>query len=772
MNASLEIAHFLVKYRIRLSISSLVIVIFSSLGSVHLGFSPDYRNLFMEDDLQLKDFTQLQSIFHESENLVLLVTPTEGSIFNKSALLQLEQLTKDCIQTPYSQGALSLLNFKRSTASADGFSVNYLVPDASIITESQIDEIENFILSEPLLKGRIVSFSGDVAAILVSIVMPENRREANAEIIAFAHQIKQRYMSRYPGIQIHITGSVMVANSFLQVAIQDAIHLFPIMVVIGLVIQGLLFHSVSAVLASMATVFFSILFTMGISGWLGLSLNQTSALAPMLVLTLALADSIHVITHYISLLRSGLDRITAMERSIAENIQAIFLTSITTAIGLLCMNFSDSPPFHDFANITAMGVMSAFVLTLTVLPGILMALPMRVTDKDLNLTMLMVRTSHLAINHRRSFFIAIGILVIFSSCFIPSNELNDDLLEYFDESLEIRQATNYASQHFKGARSITLALDSGEKQGIHQPDFLHSVDDFSAWLRTQDGVNQVISWADSIKKLNQSMHQGDREYHRIPESSELASQYLLLYNFASQLLLLYDTSLQEGQNINNQMDIDRSTIKLTLFIDKMKNAEIIALENKIRDRLATNHPDIKMIMGSQTLMFAHLGQQVIESMMIGSLAALALVTLVLIFGLKSWRYGLISLIPNAFPALVVYGLWGLLVGEINQAAAVTFSVSLGIIVDDTVHILSKYMHRLKQGDSPEEALHYTFTTTGTALIITSAVLTSGLIVLAQSTFGINATIGAMVAPIIVFALVVDFFFLPALLVFFDRKKIS
>jgi len=118
----------------------------------------------------------------------------------------------------------------------------------------------------------------------------------------------------------------------------------------------------------------------------------------------------------------------------------------------------------------------------------------------------------------------------------------------------------------------------------------------------------------------------------------------------------------------------------------------------------------------------------------------------------------------------VYGLWGLLVGEINQAAAVTFSVSLGIIVDDTVHILSKYINRLKQGDSPEAALHYTFTTTGTALIITSVVLSAGLVILAQSTFGINATIGAMVAPIIVFALVVDFFFLPALLIFFDRKK--
>ncbi|MBL4608682.1 MAG: MMPL family transporter [Pseudomonadales bacterium] len=760
MKTSFAMADFLVKHRNRLAIFSLIIVFFASLGGSHLGFSTNYRDIFMEDNRQLVDFDQLQSIFHESETLVFLVTPASGNIFDKNALISLEQLHKDCWQTPYSQGVHSLLNFQRNTPSSEGFSLDYLVPDASTISKEEIESIEKFVLSEPLLKGRLVGFSGEVTAILVNIAMPENRRQANSEIVAFAQQLKQRYQAQYPGMQIHLTGGVMVSDSFLQVAIHDAINLFPIMVIIGLLIQGILFHSISAVLASMATVFFSILFTMGIAGWLGYSLNQTSALAPMLVLTLALADSTHIITHYISLLRSGLDRFTAIKNSIAENLQAIFLTSVTTSIGLLCMNFSDSPPFHDFANITAIGVMSAFVLTLTVLPSILMALPMRVTEKDLNLTLLMIRISHIAIKQRRFFFIAISVLVLFSAYFIPANELNDDLLDYFDESLEIRQATNYASAHFKGARSITLALDSGEQQGINQTNFLHDVDTFGSWLRHQQGVNQVVSWADSIKQLNQNMHQGDADFYKIPESSALASQYLLLY----------EMSLKTGQDINDQINFDRSTIKLTVFVDKMKNSEIIELETRIKTWLGKNLPHIKVIMGSQTLMFAHLGQQVIESMMIGSFAALVLVTVVIAFGLKSWRYGLISLIPNAFPAAVVYGLWGLFVGEINQAAAVTFSVSLGIIVDDTVHILSKYISRLKQGDSPEAALHYTFTTTGTALIITSVVLTAGLLVLAQSTFGINATIGAMVAPIIVFALIVDFFFLPALLIFFDQQK--
>ena len=760
MKTSLAMAHLLVKYRVRFSLFSLAIIFMASLGAMNLNFSTNYRDMFMPDNQQLVDFDKLQSVFHQSENIVFLVTPAEGSVFNKSALLTLEALAKDCWQIPYSQGVRSLLNFQRSTPEADGFSVDYLVPDASAISQEEINNVKEFINNEPLLNGRMVSFSGEVTAILINIALPEDRRKGNTEIVTFARELKERYLTQHPGMQIHITGGVMMADSFLQVAIRDGLHLFPIMIVIGLVIQGLLFHSASAVVASMGSVIFSIIFTMGIAGWLGFSLNQTSALAPMLVLTLALADSIHVITHYLSLLRSGLERISAMERSLAENIQPIFLTSITTAIGLLCMNFSDSPPFHDFANITAIGVMSAFVLTLTLLPGILMALPIRVTERDLNLTLVMIKVSHLAINHRRFFFIIIGGLVVFSSYFIPKNELNDDLIEYFDESLEIRQATNYATDHFKGARTITLALSSGKEQGINQPEFLNNVDDFSTWLRMQANVNQVVSWADSIKLLNQNMHQGDDNFHKIPKNSALASQYLLLY----------EMSLQEGQDINDQINFDRSTIKLTVFFDKMKNAEVIKLENSIQNWLAENQPHIDVVMGSQGLMFAHLGQQVIESMITGSLAALLLVTLVLMIGLKSWRYGLISLIPNAFPAAVVYGLWGLFVGEVNQAAAVTFSVSLGIIVDDTVHILSKYIHRLKQGDSPETALHYTFTTTGTALIITSVVLTSGLMMLAQSTFGINATIGAMVAPIIVFALVVDFFFLPALLIFFDRRK--
>lgn len=758
-----QLASWLVEYRNPLFVLTLVVVLLSSIGIFGLSFNSNYRLLFEENNPQLKAYDHLQSNFTQPEIMIFLVAPASGDIFQNESLELIRQMTKDAKELPYAQGVQALTTFQRSKPQLvdgeEGFVVDFLIPPDRELDQQVLENIRLSLHNDPMLHNRLVSADDQVSLVVVHLGLPDGK-EAMDEVIKASEALNQKFRQEYSGSTFYILGGIVITDAFLKVALYDAFHLFPFVFALGLLIQALLFRSASAVLASMIVVGVSIAFAMGVGGWMKFSLNQTSALAPLLILTLALADSTHIITQYLTLLRLGEDKIQAIEKSLSDNMRPIFLTTITTTIGLLCMNFSDSPPFHDFANITAIGIVIALVFTLSLLPATLLLLPITPSDKDLNLTLIMRKISRVTVQYRHYFLWISTAVVIFTAMYIPKNELNDDLLEYFDKKLEIRQAADFTSAHFEGFQSIEFVLDAEQSQGINNPEFLRKVEKFTLWLKSQAETSQVFSYLDTVKRLNQDMHNGDPSWYKIPDSKELASQYLLLY----------ELSLQGGQDLNDLINNDRSRLKLTVFFKPVKNSQLIELETRIDNWLEQELPSLKASGASQSLMFAHLGNQVINSMIEGSIFALALITVVLIIGLRSLRYGLLSLIPNAIPAVITYGLWGLLVGEMNQAAAVTFSVSLGIVVDDTVHIMSKYLRAKKQGYSTEQALEYAFTTAGTALVITSLVITAGLLLLSQSVFGINAIMGKMVAPIIVIALIIDFFFLPALLMLVDPEK--
>jgi predicted RND superfamily exporter protein len=260
-------------------------------------------------------------------------------------------------------------------------------------------------------------------------------------------------------------------------------------------------------------------------------------------------------------------------------------------------------------------------------------------------------------------------------------------------------------------------------------------------------------------RIHQSMRDADDPQQTIPADRELIAQYLLLY----------EMSVQFGQDLSNQLKLDRSAFLLTVMLKKLKNDELIAIQDRADVWLQQQAPELRTPAASRSVLFAHLGQHVIQSMMTGAVVAIVLMTLALCVGLGSVRYGLISLVPNVLPAIVVYGFWGLWVKEVNMAAAVTFTISLGIVVDDTVHFLTKYKTARQQGDSAEAAIRYATTSAGTALITTTCVLAGAMLILGQSSFGINSSIAMMMVPILVVALSLDLLFLPALLMLVDKS---
>jgi len=476
---------------------------------------------------------------------------------------------------------------------------------------------------------------------------------------------------------------------------------------------------------------------------------------------LAVADCIHILTSMFYEMRQGADKKTAIAKSLKLNFQPIFLTSITTAVGFLSMNFSDSPPFRDLGNLVAMGVMFAFVFSVTIFPALLSVLPVRTKLNKSNGSDPMATIAGIVIARRKLLLPLMSAIIIVTTLFVPNNELNDNFVEYFDESVAYRLGTDFMQENLSGMTVLEVSVQSGESSGVNNPDYLRTLDLFSEWLRLQSETDHVNTITDTLKRLNKNMHGDNPDWYKLPTDQEMAAQYLLLY----------EMSLPYGLDLNNQLNVDKSSTKIVGTFKNLTSNEMIDLEERINAWFATNGSQYEVVVASPSLMFAHIGQRSINSMLIGTTVALVIISVMLGFALRSWKFGVISLLPNLIPAGVAFGVWGLVDGQIGLSLSVVMGMTLGIVVDDTVHFLSKYLHARRDLEATAKAaVTYAFGHVGSALWITTLVLVAGFTVLAQSSFSLNADMGLLTAITIFIALVVDFLFLPPLLMAIDGEE--
>lgn len=253
------------------------------------------------------------------------------------------------------------------------------------------------------------------------------------------------------------------------------------------------------------------------------------------------------------------------------------------------------------------------------------------------------------------------------------------------------------------------------------------------------------------------MHGDDQQWYRLPESRNLAAQYLLLY----------EMSLPYGLDLNDQVNVNRSSLRVIALMKAMSSNNMLAVEYRAKDWLARNIPENNVRVASPILMFAHIGERNIKSMLVGTVSALVLISMMLIFIFRSLKLGLISMIPNLLPAGIAFGFWGLTNGQVGLGLSVVTSMTLGIVVDDTIHFLSKYRYATDiKGLNSDAGVRYAFSTIGIAMITTSIVLVAGFLVLGMSHFSINSDIGLMTAITIGVAMLLELLLLPPLLMCF------
>lgn len=751
---------WIIRWKYLVVLVSIALVFAATSGGKYLSFSNDYRMFFGEENPQLLAFEKMQKTFNKNDNILFVVTPKSGKVFSKKTLTIIQNITEEGWQIPFSTRVDSITNYQHTIAEEDNLIVDDLVVDPSVLTENDLLRIQTIAINEPTLVHRAVSPDSKYAGVNVTIQLPGESLDEVPEAVAFARDIKHRMLEKYPEIELRLVGMAVMNNAFPEASLDDVTNLYPLALGFIALTLFILLRGISSTIATFIMIILSIMTAMGLAGWSGISLSPPVMSAPIMILTMAVADAVHLLVTMRQEIANGNNKFDAITESMRINFRPIFITSLTTILGFLSLNFSDAPPFHDLGNIAAMGVGAAFILSITFLPAIISILPTSGKTQVVG-TKLMAKFAKFVIAKQKILLVGNALIILLLASLVPLNELNDQFVSYFDETIEFRRDSDYAAEHLTGVYYIDYALGTEQSGGISDPDYLADVAKFTLHLRTTPEVIHVQTISDTFKRLNKNMHGDDPAWHRLPEERELAAQYLLLY----------EMSLPYGLDLNNQIDIDKSATKIAVTLKTLTSNEVIAFDNKTMRWLHKNTTNIKPYSSGPTIMFAHLGKRNIYSMLTGTTIALLCISLILIFFFGSLKYGLLSLIPNLTPALAAFGIWAVTVGEVGIGLSIVTGMTLGIVVDDTVHFLSKYLRaRREKGLSAEDAVTYAFNSVGIALLVTSLVLIAGFMILAQSHFYLNSSMGLLTSVVILLALIIDLTFLPALLMKFSNKS--
>jgi predicted RND superfamily exporter protein len=694
-------------------------------------------------------------------------------------ILELTAALED--EVPFIYEVKSLANAELTVGVADGIEIRELEDDFPESQEALL-ALRDQYLQKPMLVGGLLSEDATHAAIIIEMdrsstdpledirlhpdggdgldnLYPQVTNEAIDEILS---------RPEYEGIRFYHSGDVPLNAAYNVIIEQETAFLFLVTCAVIGVVLALSFRSLVGVLAPLAVVTLSVIFCVALIGALGWKLDLSFGSAPTLLTAIGVAHSVHILSEFRSRFRMLGDRREALVRTIHLVGTPCLLTSLTTAAGFAAMSFVPIKSIAHMGTYNAFGVLAAFFLSLTLLMALLSfgrrmrtPAPAAVADASAKggqwVRAVLDSVAAFDIRHRRK--ILAGFALIFAASFAGMSQLVVDTnwLDDFSDEVPLKATTLRIDEVMGGTTNLIYIFDAGSPDAIKEPAALREMERVQRIAETQRPlVRKTYSLVDILKDLNQAFHEGDPAWHRIPESRELVAQYLLLY----------ETSGGEDAEEYVSSDYQRASVELRLAIaPTSQTAELVeTIDAQLsREPLEATEASLTGI-GALWLV---LMDYIVSSQITGFLLAFGVIALMMVVVFRSFAVGMISMVPNLTPVALVLGVMGASGIFLDYAKMPIAAVAIGIAVDDTVHLVSRYRHEFLARGNYREALHAAMGDVGRALLITSIALVGGFLVFVLSVLHSEVMFGLLLATTIVSALVADFLLMPALVLTFE-----
>lgn len=747
-----------VKYRILLSVISALLAALLATGAFNLSFNTSFTALLATSDPYLEEFNELDAAFPNQLVVTYVFIADEGeTVFTQKILGAIASLKDEYTAIPFAERVTTLVDFYSPETQRRLFTRSF-----DRYSEEELAELAISAAQDRLLTNNLLSRDASISFATITLDAREASSAERIDIANAANSLRDKLRLDNPDLTILVNSDVLLEQSSQQAMVDDLTTLLPFVILVCVLTICYCFRSVVLGFCILTHVLFTVACTIGALGLLGFAFNSISIIAPLVVVIIAVANSVHIISIYQQAISKGHSKIDSMKDSIAHNVKPVTLAAITTAIGFSSLNMCSSPAIQDFGQIVAIGIVFAYLLTLTLVPALLVwfagARSLGKSERPF-LQEGLEQVSRFTKNHDRSIFWSCTALAVVTFCLLPLNETDFNRIDFIAGDGELSDYYDVLNERMNRGPALTYGINTGERDSAIQPELLQRLDSFTQWLVEQEEIESATSLVDVVKTINRFLRQNREDEYRIPDSANTVANHLSGYALAQ----------TEDFPLLSFINENYSLVNLFINVQPTSNQQLLDLDERITNKFMEDFPELTLLHGSGILLFSRMDELVTVELLQGYSVSLALITLCLVIGLGSFYFGILSVLPNLLPATIVFGIWAVFVGQLDPFVMMLFSISIGLVVDDTVHLLSHYLDKRKAGGGKNESIDYSIKTAGPALSVTTLVLALGTTILIGANTIYFQQAAKLLVPIVVLALALDLLYLPTILRRFDNQ---
>lgn len=772
-----KIAELTFTHRIKTIVMVVLVnmLLFSQLS--HLQMDTSNESFFRKDDPVLISYNQFRDQFGKDEFIVIgLEHPVVFSLDFLKGLEKLHRVIEE--KVPYLDKVTSLVNIRNTRGEEEELIVEDFLQQWPT-NQEDLHRLKKRAAENPLYRNYVLSEDDSMTAIIIKPLAcnPDIAQAAglegscqpmsdpqNREMMAAIEEILQKHVAT--DVSVAVSGLPAIIDYLNLTLEKDLSTIIPLLLLVVLIFLGLMFRRFSGVLYPMVIFLMSLLSTISLMASFDIPMTSITTILPSFIFVVSVSDAVHILALFFPYYQKSGDRKQAIIKAMKHSGLAVFMTTLTTAAGLFSFIAAEVAPVADLGIVAPIGIFIALIYTILLLPALLSLFPLKhkggINRTNRVFDSLCSRITAFSHNNRPVIFIVFSILLLLSLGGIGQLKFSHKLLNWFKPDTPIRVATELLDTTMSGTISLDVIIDTEKADGLYDPAFIRNLEKISEKLEDyrHEGVHvgKVLALNTVIKETHRALHNNNLDFYTLPEETQLIAQELFLFQMSG------------SDDLEELVDQQFSKTRLTMHLPYRDTNQYDHFIHFLERELERHFPEEKITITGVNALFVEILNNVMATMLNSYGLALALISLLMIFMLGKLRMGLLSMIPNVFPILVILGCMGWFGIPLDLGTILIGSIAIGIIVDDTIHFLHNYGRYHDLYADPMAATKKTLTSVGRAMLITSVVLIAGYLSYLFSDLTINQDIGFLIAATVFIALVTDFLLLPALLSMVYGKK--
>lgn len=781
-------AEFIFDNRIKTLIAIFIIVIGSASQLPRITFDTSTEGFLYKDDPQIIKYNDFRNQFGRDEKIIIAIKT--DNVFSLNFLNKLKQIHEDIeANTPYIKEVNSIINARKTTGDKDTLIVEDLFANGIPTNQIALQEIKDFAINNPIYKNLYLSEDGTFTTIMITTQTYSGAndntnnieefdefsddfeqeksksdeklefitaKETNA-LIKGVESIIQKYQDE--NIDIYIAGSPIVTKYLQSTLVKDMSTFIGYVIITISLILFIMFKRLSGVILPLVLVVLTLITTISWMSIWGIPITSMTQILPSLLLAVGVASTVHLLAMFYHKYDQTHNKKEAIKYAFSHSGLAIAMTSITTAASLLSFAFSSIAPVSYLGLFSSGGVLLVLLLIFTFLPALISLLPLKAkaldNEKGGALNGIMSSIATLAIKSPKSILSISIVVIIISLALASSMNFSHNPLHWFPKDNKARISTEMIDSELRGSITIEVVLDTKRENGVYEPTFLNAIEKSVETIYTFKDKNyfigKIVTINDVIKEIHKALNENRDDFYVIPQDYDLISQEFLLFENSG------SDDLEDV--VDNRFSKTRMSIKAP-WVDAIEYVELIENIEKILKQNIGDKANIS-VTGTLPILSTTI-TKAIESSITSYIFAFGVIALLMILLIGEVKLGLISMIPNLTPILFGIAIMVVYSIPLDMFTILIGAIAIGLAVDDTIHFMHNFKRYHLEYGSVDKAIRLSLKTTGSAIFVTSVVLSAGFFVFMFASMSNLYSFGLITGVTILVAMFTNLVLAPAL----------